>query len=372
MIDLKAYISGKLNSEQALATLHTATPSLIIAGAGSGKTRVLTYKIAYLFRGLQVPSSRVLAVTFTNKAANEMKERLVEISKELLQAEQEAGLQEGFFAESTKPRFSVLQERDLKRVGTFHAIFLKFLKEDIDQLGMKYTKHFGILDDANSVIKEVLKRLHLTDTFKPKDVQSFISKTKNMGQTPADFLKGSSGNYDATMGKVYEEYQKSLEIQNLLDFDDLLFLPYLLCKKSPATLTKWQQAFDYILVDEAQDTNWIQFELMKLMTAQGAIITMIGDDYQSIYGRRGAMMENFLNLKAYWPAMEIFKLQTNYRSKPHIVEAGNAVIKKNRRQYEKEVKAHREGEDKITLFSHPSDIDEAGNTVELIKKFKQS
>ncbi len=161
------------------------------------------------------------------------------------------------------------------------------------------------------------------------------------------------------MGKVYEEYQKSLEIQNILDFDDLLFLPYLLFKKSPETLQKRQNHFDYILVDEAQDTNWIQFELMKMMTAKGAIITMIGDDYQSIYGRRGAMMENFLNVKMYWPNIKMFKLQTNYRSKPHIVDAGNAVIKKNKHQYDKDVKAHRAGEDKITVFSHPSDVDEA-------------
>jgi DNA helicase-2/ATP-dependent DNA helicase PcrA len=137
-------------------------------------------------------------------------------------------------------------------------------------------------------------------------------------------------------------------------------------------LRKWQHHFDYILVDEAQDTNWIQFELMKMMTGGGAIITMIGDDYQSIYGRRGAMMENFLNVKMYRPDIQMFKLQTNYRSKPHIVEAGNAVIKKNRHQYEKEVVAHRSGEDKITVFSHQTDIDEAGNTIELIKKFKTS
>lgn len=187
---------------------------------------------------------------------------------------------------------------------------------------------------------------------------------------PSDFLKGVDSNYDETMGKVYEEYQKALEIANSLDFDDLLLLPYLLFSKHKETLQKWQNHFDYILVDEAQDTNWIQFELMKLMTGGGATITMIGDDFQSIYGRRGALMENFLNVKRYRPDIQMFKLQINYRSKPHIVQAGNAVIKNNVNQYEKNIVAHREGNDKITIFSHNTDIDEAANTVELIKKMK--
>jgi DNA helicase-2/ATP-dependent DNA helicase PcrA len=187
---------------------------------------------------------------------------------------------------------------------------------------------------------------------------------------PSDFLKGVDSNYDETMGKVYAEYQKTLETTNSLDFDDLLLLPYLLFRESPETLQKRQRHFDYILVDEAQDTNWIQFELMKLMTGGGAVITMIGDDFQSIYGRRGALMENFLNVKRYRPDIQMFKLQTNYRSKPHIVQAGNAVIKNNRNQYEKKIVPHREGNDKITIFSHNSDIDEAANTVELIKKMK--
>jgi DNA helicase-2/ATP-dependent DNA helicase PcrA len=177
-------------------------------------------------------------------------------------------------------------------------------------------------------------------------------------------------NYDATMGKVYEEYKRTLETTNSLDFDDLLLLPYLLFATNKDILQKRQNHFDYILVDEAQDTNRIQFELMKLMTSGGAIITMIGDDFQSIYGWRGALMENFLNVKRYRPNIQMFKLQINYRSKPHIVQAGNAVIKNNQNQYEKNIVAHREGDDKITVFAHNSDIDEAANTVELIKKMK--
>ncbi|GHW02832.1 DNA helicase [candidate division SR1 bacterium] len=388
-MDLKDYITSKLNEEQAKATLHTDTDSLIIAGAGSGKTRVLTYKIAYLFRGVKIPISRVLAVTFTNKAANEMKERLIQISEEMSgivetslgsnsQLIQGSGDDLSDFLsamEQSKPTSSSdfsLSASSLKWIGTFHSIFLKILKEDIDKLQMKYNKNFGIIDDATAVIREILKRLNLTETFKPKEVQGFISRQKNNGVLPADFLKGVSGDYDATMGKVYEEYQKSLEIQNSLDFDDLLLLPYILFQKSQPTLQKWQNHFDYILVDEAQDTNWIQFELMRLFTGGGANITMIGDDYQSIYGWRGALMENFLNLKSYRPKIKMFKLQTNYRSKPHIVQAGNAIIKNNKNQYEKDVIAHRSGEDKITIFSHNTDTDEAATTLGLIKKMKNS
>lgn len=265
-----------------------------------------------------------------------------------------------------------LQQHQLKWIGTFHSIFLKILKEDIDKLGMKYNKNFGILDsgDTQALVRDILKRLNLQDVFKPQEARAVISKQKNTGVTPADFLKGVDSDYDQTMGKVYEEYQKQLETTNSLDFDDLLLLPYLLFKTSPETLQKWQNHFDYILVDEAQDTNRIQFELMKMMTGGGANITLIGDDFQSIYGRRGALMENFLNVKSYRPDIQMFKLQMNYRSKPHIVAAGNAVIKNNLNQYEKNIVAHREGNDKITIFSHNTDIDEAANTVELIKKMK--
>lgn len=388
-MNIKEYIASKLNEEQTAAALHTDTASLIIAGAGSGKTRVLTYKIAYLLWWLKIPVQRILSVTFTNKAANEMKERLVQISEEIWSEDLQEDSDQSYLndegsddlmdfisaMESSIPKSSSLYQlhtHELKWIGTFHSIFLKILKEDIDKLGMKYNKNFWILDsnDTTSVVKEILKRLNLWDVFKPQEAKGFISKQKNNGVSPKDFLKWVDSNYDETMGKVYEEYQKTLETTNSLDFDDLLLLPYQLFKVSPETLQKWQNHFDYILVDEAQDTNWIQFELMKLLTEGGSNITLIGDDFQSIYGRRGALMENFLNVKRYWSDIQMFKLQTNYRSKPHIVAAGNAVIKNNLNQYEKNIVAHREWDDKITIFSHNSDIDEAANTIELIKKMK--
>ena len=181
----------------------------------------------------------------------------------------------------------------------------------------------------------------MTDLFKVQEVKSFISTQKNNGLDPKAFIKYANSDYDQNMYGIYERYQKALELANSLDFDDLLLLPYMLFKTHPEVLTKRQNQFRYVLVDEAQDTNWIQFELMKMISGDHANITLIGDDFQSIYGWRGALMENFLNVKKYWPDIQVFKLQTNYRSRPHIVEAGNQVIKNNTNQYQKNIVAHR-------------------------------
>ena len=397
-MDIKSYIASQLNEEQTKAALHTDTSSLIIAGAGSGKTRVLTYKIAYLIRGKKILPTRILAVTFTNKAAGEMRERLVKISEEISEVEKLKGWKvvpqdEKSWAKekndgdsiddflqsidanqnvSTLPRFNA--STATKWIWTFHSIFLKILKEDIDKLGMKYNKNFGIFDtnESQSVIKDALKRMNIQDVYKVAEVKNFISTQKNNGIEPKMYLSNSKSDYDQHMGQLYEEYQKALEKANSLDFDDLLLLPYLLFKKDKETLAKRQKKFDYILVDEAQDTNRIQFELMRMMTGWWANITMIGDDFQSIYGRRWALMENFLNVKKYRPDIIMFKLQINYRSRPHIVQAGNHIIKNNVNQYKKEIVAHRTGDDKITIFAHGSEMDEAANIVEMIKKFKDN
>ena len=394
-MNIKEYISSQLNEEQTLAALHTDTSSLIIAWAGSGKTRVLTYKIAYLWWWLHEPIQRVLAVTFTNKAANEMKERLIKISEEIwsvwIEKENSPVVNQFEWWHDDIMDFLVAIEADkqesngdqyrlfpyqMKWIWTFHSIFLKILKEDIDKLWMKYTKDFTILDanDTASVIKEILKRLNLQDVYKPNEIKSVISNQKNMWFSPSDFMKSANSSYDEWIWKVYAEYQKSLETSNSLDFDDLLLLPYLLFRKDENVLKKWQNMFDYILVDEAQDTNWIQFELMKMMSWWWAKMTLIWDDFQSIYGWRWALMENFLNVKMYRPDIKMFKLQINYRSKPHIVQAWNAIIKNNVRQYEKNVVANRSWNEKdmITVFSHSSDVDEAANTIELIKKMKNT
>lgn len=388
-MDIKAYVATQLNEEQTKACTHIDTSSLIIAGAGSWKTRVLTYKIAYIVQAKHIPVSRILAVTFTNKAANEMKERLVKISEDIASAKQEKTDTEKFqqndndsimwFLDSvtsnneTPATENFQTMASLKRIGTFHSIFLKILKEDIEKLEMKYNKNFWIFDtnESQSVLKEVLKKLNLQEVFKVPEAKNFISKQKNNWLNPQSSSKDAKTDYDQTMYKVYEQYQKELENSNSLDFDDLLLLPYLLFKKNKETLNKRQNKFNYILVDEAQDTNRIQFELIRMLSGNGGNVTLIGDDFQSIYGRRWALMENFLNVKQYWPDIQMFKLQINYRSKPHIVHAGNHIIKHNTNQYEKNIVPHRTGDDKITIFSHGSEMDEAANIIDLIKKMKE-
>jgi DNA helicase-2/ATP-dependent DNA helicase PcrA len=419
------YVKSKLNAEQSVAALHTQTSSLILAGAGSGKTRTLTYKIAYLLFAQRIPVQHILAVTFTNKAANEMKERLVELTKEMGEINDQWSMLNGEWNSSVIARnemkwndeaiqdntfsldlptagrspdsdrdqendaisdfISHIQQTqpthnnalhfslyDFKWIGTFHSIFLKILKEDIEALGMKYTKQFGIFDsgESKSVVREILKQMWLQEVFKEPEVKNFISKMKNEGMTPQEFIKRIQTDYDKSMAQIYVEYQKSLENSNMLDFDDLLLLPYVLFSKKSDVLEKRQNQFHYIMVDEAQDTNWIQFELMKMLSGKHANITLIGDDFQSIYGRRGAVMENFLNVKQYWPDIQMFKLQINYRSRPHIVHAGSHIIKNNVNQYQKDLKAHRSGDDKIVCFAHRDEMDEAANTIDLIKKMK--
>ncbi len=405
MTEIKKHIQSKLNDEQFSAAMHVKTSSLIIAGAGSGKTRALTYKIAYLIYGLKVKPHNILAVTFTNKAANEMKERILELWKEMnniwvsktkieeniihdtLEEESIDGFTELMAKTTVKTNYEAaieLKPNDLKWIWTFHSIFLKILKEDIENAKEvltklfwvnKYSKDFTILDsnDSKSIIKDVLKKLNLKEVFKPNECKWVISKLKNEATTPDMFLawKWMSSDHDQTMGQVYKEYQKILALSNALDFDDLLLLPYSIFSRKSEILNKRKDKFKYIMVDEAQDTNRIQFELMKMLSWVGGNITLIGDDYQSIYGRRWAIMENFLNVKKYRPDIQMFKLQINYRSRPHIVEAGSHIIKNNKDQYQKNIKAHRTWNDKIVVFSHRDEMDEAANIIDLIKKMKQ-
>lgn len=237
-----------------------------------------------------------------------------------------------------------------------------------------FTKNFGVYDtdEAFSLIKKIMKDDKFDKVITPKEVKSYISKLKNEGIEADMYAKMVNTPQDNIVAETFKKYQTQLQIANAMDFDDLLLYPYRMFKTYPEILKKRQLQFQYILVDEAQDTNWIQFELMKQLTQHPEHnITLIGDDFQSIYGRRWALMENFLNVKKIWPDIEIFKLQTNYRSKPHIVHAGSAVIKNNTKQYEKNIVAHRDGDDKIVIFNHTDESSEALNIVEFITKLKE-
>lgn len=381
-----AYLKTKLNEEQYAAATHTDTSSLILAGAWSGKTRTLTYKIAYLIYWHDIRPWRIFAVTFTNKAAGEMKERLVELSQEIISS---GSLDEGWdtvgaddmdfdsmlddFADTVKketPR-NPLSVKDFLWTGTFHSLFLRILKEDIETLWWGYTKNFTIYDsnESLSVIKAILKEKNRQEEVKPREVKWIISKLKNEWVT-FDAMPVSDDR-EQIIAKVYEMYQTRLIQSNALDFDDLLLLPYVLFREHKDVLAKRQEKYDFMLVDEAQDTNWIQFELIKMISQKCNNITIIGDDYQGIYGWRGAMIENFLNVKKYRPDIVMHKLQTNYRSRPHIVHAGSHIIKNNKTQYDKQIDPHRSGEDKIRVFSYRDEHEEAIHNTQLIAKLKE-
>ncbi len=401
---IESYLKAKLNDEQYLAAMYTEGHSLILAWAGSGKTRTLTYKIANLIYGKWVHPSRILAVTFTNKAAQEMKERLQTIMSDLRDggawstwssAEEDGpplvdenawgALAPDFdfdqligtegSSSSTSAAWSLphYHWRDYQRIGTFHSVFLKLLKEDIEHLGKAYNKQFTVYDsnDSDALTRTLLKQHNMTDRVELKEARGKISSRKNGALNPSQAAHQCETQMDERILHIYESYQKALEEANAVDFDDLLLLPKELFVHNPEILRKRQQKFQYILVDEAQDTNAIQFELMRLLVGEKGNITFIGDDYQSIYRRRGAVMDNFLRVDKRRPDIRTFKLETNYRSKPHIVEAGNAIILNNQKQYEKNVVAHRTGSDKIRIFTFADEIDEAIQVIDLITKLKE-
>lgn len=382
MTNIKDYIQWQLNEEQFKAATWKDTSSLILAWAWSWKTRTLTYKIAYLIFWLGIKPYNILAVTFTNKAAWEMKERLHKISEEIWAVNFQSNMAspvDDFDAliswattSSENTPMVKLDANSLKRVWTFHSIFLKVLKEDIEHLDKWYNKNFWVYDETEtmSVVKQIINELKLWDKINHSEVRRAISTLKCQNISPDQYLRWMWWDFDEYTWKVYEKYQNALVSSNSLDFDDLLLLPNVLFDYKPEVLDKWKKRFKYILVDEAQDTNHIQFELIRKLTWKEWNVTFIWDDFQSIYGWRWAVMDNFLNVAKWWPNIEVFKLEVNYRSKPHIVEAWNHIIAKNSKQYVKNVRSNRTWEDKLRLFSFSDETDEAINIVNLIKKFK--
>ena len=417
---MKDYLKKILNEQQYEAAIYTEWASLILAGAWAGKTRTLTYKIAYMTY-LGIDPNNILAVTFTNKAANEMKERLKEIVNEISKWIETSGHAELVLAsweikedaefisawqswnvdldfdsmlEQEQDFDALLSEYDKSAwsepindtfykstnfdwIWTFHSIFLKILKQDIEKLNdvlwTSYNRYFAIADDSDtqSLIRKILKDLWVKDSFTPREIKWKISRAKNAWLTAKDFLYTAEDEADEVVWKIYQIYEKTLREQNSLDFDDLLLLPYILFREKKEVLEKWKNKFKYILVDEAQDTNKIQFDLIYMLSWPHWNITLIWDDFQSIYWWRWAVIEEFLNAKKYWPDLKIFKLETNYRSKKTIVEAWNAIIKNNKNQYEKNITAHNQKETKIKLISFSADSDEAVWVVSLIKKLKE-
>ena len=319
-----------LNKEQRQAVECVEGPVLIVAGAGSGKTRVLTSRIAYMIEKGTDPS-RILALTFTKKAAGEMKERIGQM----------------------------VGERKARRIwmGTFHSVFIRFLREFADAIGFPPT--FTIYDTADSVsaIKDCLKRLGLDDKmYKPKEVLARISKAKNDLVTPTPYANGAGGYREddrvhkkPEIYRVYQAYCQLCRQSGVMDFDDILLYMNILLKQSPDALTSISERFDAIMVDEYQDTNYAQYLILKKLAAEHRNLCVVGDDSQSIYAFRGAKIENILNFKKDFPEAKTFRLERNYRSTRNIVNAANTLIANNEGRIPKQCVSMGEEGEKIRL-----------------------
>ncbi len=319
---MSKFLEG-LNDRQKEAVEYTDGPLLILAGAGSGKTRVLTYKIAYLIEQGIVKPWEILAITFTNKAAREMKERALK----LCESGNEVWL------------------------GTFHSVCVRILKREIELLG--YSRDFNIFDelDKEKLIKEELKKLNIDEKQLPVNSIGYeISKAKDEMKTPEKYLLEVSGDYRREqIGKVYREYANDMKSYNAIDFDDIIMLTVKVFLENPDRLEYYQNKFKYILVDEYQDTNKIQFNLISMLASSHGRICVVGDESQSIYGWRGADISNILNFEKEFDGAKIVKLEENYRSTKTILDAANNVIKNNDSKIDKNLWTENEEGDKITF-----------------------
>lgn len=337
MIDLNG-----LNPQQRAAVENTEGPLLVLAGAGSGKTRVLTYRVAHLMeRG--VPAWKILAITFTNKAAKEMAERVEQLTG--------AAGSEAW-------------------ISTFHACCARILRKDIEKMG--YKRQFAIYDedDRMSVIKTVLKELDLNDKeFPPKAVKATISDAKNRMLTPDEWLKDAGPDFrNRKYYEAYRLYEKMLKSNNALDFDDLLLKTLELLVQNPPVLEYYQNRFDYVLVDEYQDTNAAQYELVRLLAGKKRNLCVVGDDDQSIYGWRGADIRNILDFEKDFPDAKTIKLEQNYRSTGNILDAANQVIAHNTGRKEKVLWTQSEEGERIALYHALDERDEAAFVMAMARK----
>lgn len=331
-----------LNPQQKEAVLYNNGPSLVIAGAGSGKTRVLTYKVAYLL-DLGLPPESILALTFTNKAAAEMKQRIAR----MVGYNKSKGL----------------------AMGTFHSIFARILRSEAGYLSLTPSFTIYDTDDSKSLVKAVMKDMGI-DTkqaekqYTPSFVLSRISAAKNSVMFPKDYIVSDFALQDRRrdmprVGEIYTEYMRRLRAANAVDFDDLLLLTYVLFRDNEEILQKYRERFQFILVDEYQDTNTLQYYIVRMLAAQHHRVCVVGDDAQSIYAFRGAKIGNILNFCNNFPEARTFKLERNYRSTKNIVSAAGSLIKKNRGQLPKNVYSEKEDGEKVKIIETRSDDEEA-------------
>ena len=327
-------IYDTLNEQQKEAVLHTEGPLLILAGAGSGKTRVLTHRIAYLIEEKGVNPWNILAITFTNKAAGEMRERVDNLV--------------GFGSESIW-------------VSTFHSMCVRILRRHIDLLGFDTNFTIYDTDDQKTLMKDICKLLQIdTKLFRERSLLAAISQAKNELVTPEEFRIQAQGDFSRQkIASVYEEYEKQMRANNALDFDDLLVKAVQLFQTQADVLDYYQERFRYIMVDEYQDTNTVQFELVRLLSAKYRNLCVVGDDDQSIYKFRGANIRNILDFEQVFPDAKVIKLEQNYRSTSNILNAANAVIRHNHGRKDKTLWTDNGEGDKISVRQFDTAFDEA-------------
>lgn len=340
---------SKLNKQQQKAVLHTDGPVLVLAGAGSGKTSVLTHRIAFIIDSGLAGPEEILAMTFTNKAASEMKERIIKLL-ELSELKTEV--------------------RSIPWMGTFHSICVKILRMYGEMVGLG--RSFSIFDssDSEQVVKEAMKNLNISiKEFSPGAVRHYISSAKNELISPMKYETLAQGYFQQTVALVYPEYQKLLREMNAVDFDDLIMLTISLFKENSKINEFFKQQFKYILVDEFQDTNHSQYQLIKLLLGSHNNICCVGDDDQSIYAFRGATIKNILNFEKDFKHTTVIKLEQNYRSTKTILEASYHVISKNKNRKDKRLWTNNADGNKIRVFTATDEIQEAEWIVnEIIEK----
>ena len=335
-----------LNDKQYEAVINTEGPCLVIAGAGSGKTKVLTHKVAYLMQEKNVAPWNILAITFTNKAANEMKERVAKLVGE--------------------------QAKDLW-MGTFHSICVRILRSHIDKIG--FDTSFIIFDtsDQRTMIKRCLKELDIDDKmFTERSVQSEISNAKNEMLEPDQYSLRAKGDFrKEKIAEIYEKYQKNLKENNAIDFDDIINYTIKILNENPEIKEYYSNKFKYVLVDEYQDTNKAQFTLVKLFAENNGNITVVGDNDQGIYSFRGADISNILNFERDFKNSKIIKLEQNYRCTGNILKIANSVIKNNETKYEKKLWTENEIGRLPKIYSADNEYDEGNYIVEQIEHLRR-
>ena len=340
-----------LNPIQKEAVQQTEGPILILAGAGSGKTKALTHRVAYLINEKKVTPEQILVVTFTNKAAGEMKDRIIKLLNSEL----------------------TTHNSSLPLMGTFHSICSKILRRDGYLLGLK--PGFSIYDesDALDAIKEAMAVLNIpVQKTNPHAVRNTISGAKNELITEYEYPQYARGFFQETVAKIYLEYQKILRRNQALDFDDLLLSAIQLFQKEPQTLANYQNQFRYILVDEYQDTNSAQYNLIKMLAQRYRNLCVVGDASQAIYGFRGADFRNIVNFKKDYPEAKVFNLEQNYRSTQTILDAAHSVIKDNKTHPILALWTDNSGGDKVSIFQGRSEVEEGKFIVEQIKQILQT